>query len=214
MNGLNLEIWFPQQDLATVFLESSLTDPEQEQFSETSLFALFAARQIANLRSGNGLSLSLVLGSVDPERALAGVKDQLDDVRVEAPSSRGGRKGFTAELRPDARGFFKALPHGFGLMGRGLDYCGPTSTLALLYWLLKQRADDPAYQIALGAIANIIGAAGASGAITMTSQTQVAMTAVGAGWTDTDTIVTDFSCHQRRSRRRTRRRGCSRRRTR
>jgi hypothetical protein len=192
MNEMNLEIWFPQPDVVTVSLASSAVDEElslelsavdEERMCETMLFALFAARQIANLKKGGtGASLGEVLFSVDQHHPLPDVEARLGGVRVESPGVRGGGKGFTAELRPDKRGFFKAFPHGFGLLGRGLDYYGPTSVLALLSWLLKRRQDDDEYQGALGFTAKGVGAAGGTGQITVMSQVQVAMTAAGGAW--------------------------------
>jgi len=189
--GMNLEVWFPQQNEVTVFLESSVADPEEEQFYETSLFALFAARQIANGRGDfASVSLAEVLFSIDERHPLADVEQRLDgDVQVGSPTARGGRKGFTVEFRPEKRGFFKLHMHGFGLMGKGVAYYAPTSTLALLCWLLRRRADDPAYQRALGMTANLIGAAGVSGTISVTSQAQIAMQAAGAGWMQPDDLL-------------------------
>jgi hypothetical protein len=45
---MNLEVWFPQSDEVTVWLESSFDDPDDDRLYETMLFALFAARQLAN----------------------------------------------------------------------------------------------------------------------------------------------------------------------
>jgi hypothetical protein len=173
---MNLEIWFPQQNEVSVFLESSITDPEEEQFSETCLFALYAARQIANL-TVEGQSLAYVLGTTDTADPLRQTEERLDEVRVSSPRSRGGRKGFTAELRPDRRAFFKLNAHGFGMLGKGVGYYAPTSTLALLYWLLNRRKDDPTYQRALAAAAENIGVAGSQGQISITSQAPIAMQA-------------------------------------
>ena len=50
-------------------------------------------------------------------------------------------------------------------MGKGVGYYAPTSTLALLYWLLKRRQDEPDYQHALGLTANFIGLAKAQGSL-------------------------------------------------
>lgn len=180
--GMNLEVWFEQQNLVSVFLESSVVDPDEEQFYETCLFSLYAARQIANLR-GDGMSLAFALQAVDTSNALEQTKEALGDVRVGAPSyTASGRKGFTCELRPDKRAFFKLNGHGFGMMGRGVGYYAPTSTLALLYWMLDRRKDDPLYQRALAATAENVGILGARGAITVTSQAPMAMQAATAAW--------------------------------
>jgi hypothetical protein len=179
--GMNLEIWFRQQNEVTVFLESSIPDTDEEQFYETSLFALYAARQIANLRA-EGASLAFVLQTTDTSNPLAQALERLDEVRVSSPGGPGGRKGFTCELRPDKRAFFKLNAHGFGMMGRGVGYYAPTSTLALLYWLLERRKDDATYQRALAATAENLGILGMRGQITVTSQAPLAMQAASAAW--------------------------------
>lgn len=179
---MRLEVWFTQQDEASVFLESSLTDPDEEQFYETTLFTLYAARQIANLGS-EGVSLALVLQTTDTSNPLEQAAERLGNVRVTTPrSSSGGRKGFTAEFRPDKRAFFKLNQHGFGMLGRGVAYYAPTSTLALLYWLLSRREDNAVYQRAVSAAAENIGILGMRGEITVTTQADAAMSAAAAAW--------------------------------
>ncbi len=191
MEGVNLEVWFQQQDQVTIFLESSIADSDEEQFYETALFTLFASRQMANGR-GDWASQSLAeaLFSLDERNPLVDVESRLEgEVMVGSPSTRGGRKGFTAEFRPEKRAFFKLHLHGFGMLGKGVDYYAPTSTLALLCWLLRRRSDDPAYQRAMGTAAKAVGAAGTAGMITVMSQAEIAMQAAGAGWMRPDDIL-------------------------
>lgn len=187
MNGMNLEIWFPQQDEVTVFLESAFDDADEEQFYETSLFALYTARQIVNFRNDQvARSLAATLMGIDEANPLEDIEARLEgEVRVSSPTRNdGGRKGFTAEFRPDKRAAFKLHPHGFGALGKGVAYYSPTSTLALLCWLLRRRADDPAYQRALGTTARFIGYAGSQGMLNVRSQVQVAMQATAGAWSD------------------------------
>ena len=178
---MNLEIWFLQQNEVSVFLESPITDPDEEHFSETCLFALYAARQIVNLRA-EGHLLADVLRTIDTSAPILQVEELLGGVRVSSPRDRGGRKGFTAELRLDKRDVFKLHPHGFGMLGKGLSYYSPTSALALLSWLLVRRKDDSVYQRALSAAAENVGIAGTQGTIKMTSQQRVAMQAAAEAW--------------------------------
>lgn len=191
--GMNLEVWFPAQDEVTVFLESSIADADEEQFYETSLFTLFAVRQIANGRGDfASRSLAEVLFSLSEERPFPDVEERLEgEVRVSSPTARGGRKGFSCEFRPDKRAFFKLHMHGFGMLGKGVAYYAPTSTLALLWWLLRRRLDDQNYQRALGTAAKAVGAAGVSGMISVTSQAQIAMQAASAGWMRPDDLLPD-----------------------
>jgi hypothetical protein len=193
LNGIDLEVWFPQQDEVTVFLESSITDGEEERLYETMLFALFAARQIANGRGdASSVSLADVLFEIDAHLPLADVESRLlGEVRVGSPTSRGGRRGFTAEFRPEKRGFFKLHMHGFGVLGKGVGYYAPASTLALLCWMLRRREDDDVYQRALGMAAKGVGAAGVSGMISVTSQAQIAMQAAGAAWMQPPDLLPD-----------------------
>jgi hypothetical protein len=180
--GMNLEVWFPQQNEVSVFLESSIVDPDEEQFYETCLFGLYAARQVANL-GRDGASLAFVLQTTDTSNPLEQALERLDDVRVGSPrSSGGGRKGFTCELRPEKRAFFKLDMHGFGMLGKGAGYYAPTSTLALLYWLLERRKDDQVYQRALAATAENVGILGMRGEINVRTQAPLAMQATAAAW--------------------------------
>jgi hypothetical protein len=79
MNGMNLEIWFPQQDEVTVFLESSFDDADEELFYETSLFALYAARQIVNFRNDQvAQSLAATLMGIDETNPLEDVEARLE----------------------------------------------------------------------------------------------------------------------------------------
>src|SRR5207253_6031495 len=114
------------------------------------------ARQIANLRA-EGASLAYVLQTTDTTNPLRQAEERLDEVRVSSPRGRAGRKGFTCTLRPDKRASFKLNAHGFGMMGAGVGYYAPTSTLALLYYLLNRRKDDATYQRALAATAENVG---------------------------------------------------------
>jgi hypothetical protein len=181
---MNLEVWFQSQDEISVFLESSIVDPDEERFHEISLFALFAARQFANLgrRDSVASSLSRALLSVDLARPLPSVQAQLQGARLVTPRAGGGRKGFIAEFRPEKRAFFKLRVRGLGILGRGAGYYGPTATLALLAYLLARRVDDSEFQRALAATAHFVGTAGSQETITLTSQAAIAMQAASAGW--------------------------------
>lgn len=183
MTGLNLEIWFPQQDEVSVFLESSVVDAAEERYLETSLFALYATRQLANLR-GDWIASTLAeaLADLDVDEAEGQARRQLGDVQLVPPSSTRGRKGFTAQLRPEKRGFFKLNPRGFGVLGKGVQYYAPTSTLALLTHLLSRRSDDREYGLALAMTAKAVGYAGRDDAIGITTSAMIAMKAAATGW--------------------------------
>jgi hypothetical protein len=182
---LRAEVWFPQQDEWTVTLASTLSDPEEEGFQETTLFCLFAARQIANLRGdASAQALGEMLTLVDENDPIAAVTGRLEALRTPSPEPVG-RKGFTAELREEDRKFFKLGTHGFGLRSKGIGYYAPVSVLALLAWLLKRRADDREYQRTLGTAARSIGYASAEGLLGIRQHTETAMLTALAAWTET-----------------------------
>jgi hypothetical protein len=182
VEGFDLEIWFPDQDRVSVFLESSFADEEDEEMHEVMLFALFAARQIANFGGdATAQSLSWALTALDEDAPLRSAMEKLDGVALVPPSSGGGRKGFKAEYRLSKRGFFKVKPKGFGMLGSGVGYYAPTSTIALLAYLLGRRESSQARR-ALALAANFVGMAGLSGEIGARSQAHVAMQAASAAW--------------------------------
>jgi hypothetical protein len=184
MGGLRAEVWFPQQDEWTVTVTGTISDPEQQRFYETMLFCLFSARQIANLRGdAQAQALVEILTLVDEDAPLASVETRLEDLRTPSPKPVG-RKGFTADLLEQDRGFFKLGTHGFGLLSKGIGYYAPLSTLALLAWLLNERADDQEYQQALGTAARGIGYEGQAGHLGVRQHTDVAMMTAGAAWMD------------------------------
>jgi hypothetical protein len=199
MIGINLEVWFSQEDAVTVTFDP-LGVPLGEDGSyddmtsyDTMLFCLFAARQIANLRGDTfATSLAVKLSGIDPEASFAAARELLAPVRVSSRATHGPPhgvkrpKGFTAEFRPARGSFFKLHTHGFGVLSKGIGYYAPTSTLALLTWLLGTRHEDPAYQRALGAAARGIGIAGVEGLLGVRSHTAVAMKTAGAALLDPD----------------------------
>jgi hypothetical protein len=182
---LTAEVWFPQQDEWTVTLTSTLSDPDEERLYETMLFCLFAARQIANLRGdAPAQALGQMLTLIDEDAPLASVTERLEALRTPSPKPMG-RKGFTANLREQDRGFFKLGTNGFGLRSKGIGYYAPVSVLALLARLLESRADDDEYQRALGAAARGIGYAGGDGLLGIRQHTETAMMTASAAWMET-----------------------------
>jgi hypothetical protein len=180
--GLRAEVWFPRQDEWTVSVTSSLSDPDNERLWETMLFCLFASRQIANLRGDlQAQALCHALTLIDEDAPLASVTERAEALRTPSPKP-GGRKGFTADLLEQERGFFKLGTHGFGILSKGIGYYAPVSTLALLAWLLDRRVDDEEYQQALGTAARGIGYAGNGGLLGIRQHTEVAMKTAGAVW--------------------------------
>jgi hypothetical protein len=179
---MNLEVWFPQRDSVSVSLESFVADDEVR-FHETCVFALFAARQIANGRGDwAAQSLASTLMTIHGDDPLADLLAGLGNVRLVAPSGGAGRKGFTAEYRPENRTFFKVHFRGMGFLGKDASEYAPASALALLAHLLGPRSEDAEYQNALASAAQLIGLAGSQGALTVRAQSDIALHAAAGGW--------------------------------
>ena len=179
MEGFNLEVRFPAQDRVSVFVESSFVDTEDEELAATTVFALFAARQIANLRGD--LALAALLSAVDEDTSVESANALLGHVRLVPPSTGGDRKGFTAAFQPDGRGFFQMKPHGFGMLGRGVSDYARMSVLATLAHLLGCRNSEN-YRRALALTGHLVGMAGLAELITVTTQAHVAMEAAATAW--------------------------------
>ena len=186
---LQLELWFLEPDIATIDLESSIADPEAERFYEICLFALFAARQVVNLRR-DGELLAATLSSVGEDQGLRHIlrtRGGIPEVREALSLPRAGRhKGFTCVFRPGNRQVFKLQPHGFGLLGKDVSRHAFAATLGLLTYLERRRGDDAAYQTALGRAAALIGEAGSSGAVRLATQQDVALMKASEAWITAD----------------------------
>ena len=150
------------------------------------LFALYAARQTANLRRrGTGRELAAVLAGIQEATPLSSFTEMLDEVsfeEIEDPRGAGGGLGFTAHLRPWKRAFFKLHARGFGLLARGVDYYAPVSTLVLLAHLLERHFANPSHAHTIARVAQQIGLAGIRGEISARSQAPVAMSAIEVAW--------------------------------
>jgi hypothetical protein len=201
---LRAVINFEGLDNATVAVEHGIRQPASRvvREAETLLFALYAARQMANLGGGEDVSESL--GSA---LAVAGTPMGLShlmeigpgDVRVTSSSAVSLRKGFRAELRHPARiSRYGAMPEllrriafkmdvkGFPPSGQGVNYFAPTSALVLLYVLARRRSSDPDFLARLGFACSVVGTDGADGDITVVSQVLPAVAATVQAWTPDD----------------------------
>jgi putative oligomerization/nucleic acid binding protein len=192
---------FQGLDNATVGVEQGVALPavRVRREAETLLFALYAARQMANLGSGEDVSESL-----GHALTVAGTPAGLDhlmeigpgDVRVTFSSVGYLRQGFRAELRhpaeisrfgsmPDLlkRISFKMDVKGFPPSGQGINYFAPTSALVLLYVLARRRSKDAEFLARLGFACSVIGVQGAEGDITVVNQVLPAVAATVQAWT-------------------------------
>jgi hypothetical protein len=187
--GINVEIAFYGQEEVSVFLESTFSGEEQER-CESLLFALYAARQVANFGRADavGASLGTALAAVDADDPTNWVATALEEVRVVASSGARGRKGFNVTFRPEPL-YFKVNPYGFGMLGRGVPYYSLPSTLVLLSYLLNRNVENPDQQQRLANTANNVGLATLNGSVSVTSQVQVAEDAVDAAFVRTGSVV-------------------------
>jgi len=162
MAGARLEIHFHLQDEVSVSLDSTETGDVVRE-TELLLFALYAARQVLTLGNthGFGLSLAAVLlhAGESPDSLL---RDGPGGVHLVPSPGVPGRRRYRASLEyttfEDPAGIhFRLSPVGFGVLGGGVGYYAPSSVLALLYHLLREREADPAYVAGLAAAARHLG---------------------------------------------------------
>lgn len=167
MPGIELSIDFYDEDTAAVRVSSSATHDQERQL-ELLLFCLFAARQLVNLGDEVSWQLDEALKAVDssPDRLLELADQGLGSLSIVPHPGDAGNKRFAASLscgpsfdlgpfNPADEGeeiwigrardwaiSFEMAPHGFGLLGRGVNYYAPTSVLVLLTDLAQRRQDD------------------------------------------------------------------------
>ena len=173
-----LEIWFPSPEEVSVFIETPASNAQAREVIESSLFAAYAARQLVNLRKGvSSEMLASTLASLEHPESDDDIPEQLGDTRIVAPSPRRGRKGFEATVAlKDGIPLITLHPRGFGMLGRGVDFYAPTSTLALYLHLLRRMS--PEGRFVLVETAKTVGSFAITGKLALTSQAQVAGAAV------------------------------------
>lgn len=170
MPGIELAIDFYDEDTAAVLVSSSASGDQERQL-ELLLFCLFAGRQIVNLGEKISWQLDEALKAVDssPDRLLELADEGLGSLSIVPHPSYAGGKRFTASVtcspgfdlgsfEPEDEGeevwigrarewaiSFEMAPHGFGRLGRGVNYYAPTSVLVLLTDLARRRQGDIAF---------------------------------------------------------------------
>ena len=177
MDEARLEIWFPSTEEVSVFVEATETGPERE-VTEAAFFAAYAARQIADFRNdATAQSLSRVLFDQEQLGADEPAPTSVGETRLVPPTPDQGRKGFVARFQ-----YQNGLPRihlkakGFGVMGRGVPFYGPTSTQALLFHLLGRHS--PEGRRLLVRTARVLGTLGMRGSIFRRSQAGMARLAI------------------------------------
>jgi TPR repeat protein len=177
--GARLEIHFHQQDEASVYLETNAVG-DHRKYCELLIFCLLATRQMYNLScggdpGGTAHSLSSFLSQVpgDPTELLnMRVPDACKLVDYKGSE---GRKRFIGVLKLSESALnFRLEAKGFGIFARGVGYYAATSVALLLEYLTRRRISDQNYLRGLARSANECGRAYLAGAITLTSQHDVA----------------------------------------
>ncbi len=177
MSGFDLEIWFPSQEEVSVFMETTFSSDEGPEFGMLGFFSLFAARTAANLNGSpaqHGLGSALLGFRSGGNGYPAGLLAQ-SDVVLKSPTVRGGRKGFKATCRPNARKFFTYKPQGFGIMGKGTEFYAPMAVFAFAAYLYDRYGANPSFAGALRNVAEGIGGHTLSGQLGIINQHDIAL---------------------------------------
>ena len=166
---IELAIDFFSEDSAEVLVTPAVDDDLQRQL-ELLLFCLYVARQSVNLGwpAAGAVDQALLPIASSPDRLLELADDGLGGLAVRPHSGAKG-KGFIALLScgpgfdfgsldqiPDdeaawlqtaqALGVnFSFSSHGFGVLGRGVNYYAPASVLVVLTELARRRRDEPEF---------------------------------------------------------------------
>ena len=204
--ALGLSIDFYDEDTAAVMLTSSSTDARLQQLAVL-MFCLFMSRQIVNLGRGPSQSLRSIFQRLSSIEDLIETKDAVSQqIKLVPQRAQSGKKRFTAELscspRFDLEGLtefdgnnidlrlremkewgivFSMQPHGFGLLGRGVNYYGPTSVMALLTTLAEKYLEDTAFLHRLTAAASVVSL---REELNIKNQPQIAAQCAYTAWVD------------------------------
>lgn len=174
----NLEIHFHEQQLGSIFLETS--GGPDEQLGEVMLLCSLALRQMVNL-GNHPVSHMLAEMLMRSESHLAELAhhDVADGVRLAKYPGVPGRKRFLAKLTcTDERLNFQMKAKGFGWLAAGVGYYAPQSVMLLLRYLSQKRITDRPFLACLGAAAASCGRAFLVGRVNLANQSELAAAAV------------------------------------
>ena len=154
----SISIGFPSPNLVTVAAGGISRNPDLRPLHETLLFAYYATQQIVSLEKHAG-PLSSFLEGTNITDSLNQARERVAHLDVRSEHETTAEIGFIANLTTyeEQKSSFGFEARGFGRRGKGLGYYAPTSTSALLYWLLQQRPEDYEFHEALGTLAWLIG---------------------------------------------------------
>jgi hypothetical protein len=201
---LRYQVHFEDLEAAMVSLRHEPTPNEGlSKEAETLLFCLYAASQIANLGGGElSRSLASMLHSnfENGQHLSELIRTGPGDFRVTQLDHKIHIKtGFQAVLTHPAaikqieelpillsRIDFALEPKGFSRAGEGIGFYAPTSALVLLYLLARRRATDVDFLERLAKAASALGAVGAQGGISTTSQILPALSITVRVWRGED----------------------------
>ncbi|MFH0981415.1 MAG: hypothetical protein V2A79_07745 [Planctomycetota bacterium] len=171
----SLEVDFYGEDAVAVQLKAPAT--EDQTLSELLLFALFAIRQMVNLK-GNEVSPALATHLAVAAKDIKGITGHRSSQGPDLVPYRGpGLKRFISSVHAtDDRFRFDMKPRGFGIACRGIGYYAPNAVVATLRHLARQHATDDVFLRRLSFVAGACGEVFLSGQASLTNQGPIAMT--------------------------------------
>ena len=166
-----VEIHFHQQEQLSLFHESNATGAE-EKLGEVALVAFYVLRTLCSLgQSQESTTLAQLLSTAFetvPTFANGSATGGFDLITY---AGSQGRKRFLADIRlTDSNTSFNYKPKGFGIMGSGLGYYAPISTLAIIRYFSMKRAEDSEFLVSLAEAGATCGEAYLHAQVSMTNQ--------------------------------------------
>lgn len=197
---MRVEVHFHEQKEASVFLESNVTDHEEQQWSETIFFSYFIAGQISTLISDANMGSSFANFLSKFELPQAPVDDDFknyiafllntdpNNAKLVDDKGTAGRKIFDAELKTGPPLDFTVNIKGFGLPSTDISYYAMNSVLLLWQYLGRRRMQNKDYLYTLAKVAQYCGKLYLNGKMTIKFQADlsVAFKIVELAYADTE----------------------------
>jgi hypothetical protein len=153
-------IQFPDLNQAHVYIQTDLTNNNQQRMSECYLFAFFITWQVT-LLGRRAADLSKFLLATELNTAYSQAALRCGPLVIFGTPAPERSVGFSASLDIENEALpFMLGPLGFGAKDKRLDYFAETATKALLFKLMDRRSQDARLHMALAGIACIIGSLG------------------------------------------------------
>ncbi|MGA2620631.1 MAG: hypothetical protein ABSF26_23660 [Thermoguttaceae bacterium] len=172
--GINAEINFHEQEVLSIFHETSASDSD-EKFAELAFAGAFAIRMISNLGTNQVTDVLAqhlrLIGRLIAEAS----RDLLTATpRIVPYPGTSGRKRFLSGLTlADHRMKLDFSQKGFGFLATGVLYYGPSAVHSLFRYFAGRRTEDGEYIMALANTANTCGEMQANRHIRLTNHVQL-----------------------------------------